>query len=118
MVERAGRERLIELLLAGTPERVLDALVSASPDDAADLRQARETLGDLALSALAAPSSALRERILASRARPVRPSRPAIVVLDMIQDYLTPGGPLEVPRAREIVGALKRRLVEARAKGI
>jgi nicotinamidase-related amidase len=38
------------------------------------------------------------------------------VVLDMIQDYLSPGGPLEVPRARDVVPALKKRLAEARAR--
>ena len=41
-----------------------------------------------------------------------------LVVLDMINDYLTPGGPLEVPRARDVVPAVKRRIDEARAAAI
>src|SRR5262249_26254879 len=66
----------------------------------------------------AKPPASLRERILAKKPRPVRPRRPAVVVLDMIQDYLTPGGPLEVPRARAIVPALKARLEAARREQI
>ena len=41
-----------------------------------------------------------------------------MVVLDMIQDHLTPGKPMEVPRARLIVPAMQRRIEEARAKSI
>jgi nicotinamidase-related amidase len=118
MIERFGKERLLELLLAGCPERILGAMVAVSPEDAADLREARETCADLALSCEPAlPSPALRERILAARPRVRSPRRPAVVVLDMIQDYLTPGGPLEVPRARDIVPAIQRRLGDARSKG-
>jgi nicotinamidase-related amidase len=40
------------------------------------------------------------------------------VVLDMIVDHLTPGRPLEVPRARDIVPALQGRLTQARSEGI
>lgn len=117
MIERLGGERLLEMLLVGTPDRVVDALVAASPQDAevaADLR------GSLALLASAAPPieppASLRARILGQGARPRRPKRPAIVVVDMLNDHLAPGGPLEVPRARDIVPALKRRIEEARSR--
>jgi nicotinamidase-related amidase len=119
MVDRLGRERLLELLLAGTPDRALDALVVASPEDSAELRALRD---DLYLVAHAAPCvrppARLRARLVASRPRPRRPRRPVLVVLDMINDYLTPGGPLEVPRARAVVPALKRRIDEARDEGV
>ncbi len=119
MVERIGKENLLALLLAGTPDRVLDAYVAVSLPDRSDLAELRETLAKYALAAEpASPSPALRERLLARRPAPLRPRRPALVVLDMIRDYLTPGGPLEVPRAREIVPALARRLDEARAASI
>src|SRR5512145_1623450 len=103
MVDRLGRERLLELLLAGTPDRVLSGLVAASPEDTAELASLREELSRLSHAAPpTSPPARLRERILAS-ARPRRPRRPVLVVLDMINDYLTPGGPLEVPRARDVV---------------
>lgn len=41
----------------------------------------------------------------------------ALLVVDMLNDFVLPGAPLEVPRAREIVPALKRRLEEARGQG-
>ena len=67
------------------------------------------------------PSAALRQRILATlTARKVetRHGGAALVVLDMINEHLTPGMPLEVPRAREIVPALQERLSRARAGGV
>jgi nicotinamidase-related amidase len=119
MLDRLGRERLLELLLAGTPERVLSALVAASAEDAADLHALREELSFMAFAAPpVAPPPRLRARLLGSRPRPRRPSRPVLVVLDMINDYLTPGGPLEVPRARAVVPAVKRRIDDARAHHI
>lgn len=119
MNERVGRERLLEMVLAGTPDRVLRAVVAASPEDAADLDQILETLGSLGASVSpAAPSASLRARILGAKAKPRRPVRPVLLVCDMIQDHLTPGKPLEVPRARDIVPALKQRLSEARARHV
>jgi nicotinamidase-related amidase len=120
MFERIGKERLLEMLLAGTPDRMIDALVAASPDDQVELAALRE---GLVLEAMAAtptvkPRASVRDRLLATRPRPRRPVRPALVVLDMIQDHLTPGRPLEVPRARDIVPALRQRLDEARAASI
>jgi nicotinamidase-related amidase len=119
MVDRLGRERLLELLLAGTPHRALEALVAASPQDIADLRSLREDIHLVAHAAPhVAPPARVRARLLASRPRPRRPSRPVLVVLDMINDYLTPGMPLEVPRARDVVPAVKRRIDEARGAGV
>lgn len=119
MSDGTGTERLLEMLLAGTPERVLDGYLALSPGDAPALGALREGLVSLALSAPPVqPSAALRERLLGQRPRPRRPKRPVLLVLDMIQDYLDPGGPLEVPRAREIVPALRRRIEEARSAAV
>jgi nicotinamidase-related amidase len=119
MGERVGRERLLEMVLAGTPDRVLRALAAASPEDVRDLAEILETLGSFGASVEpVAPPPALRERILGMKLRPRRPTRPVLLVCDMIQDHLTPGRPLEVPRARDIVPALKQRLKEARANDV
>jgi len=118
MNERIGRERLAEMLLAGTPDPLLVALVAPSPEDAADLARLREELARLGLLAEPArPSASLRARVLAS-ARPRRPERPALLVIDMLVDHLMPGRPIEIPRARAIVPALRARLDEARARGV
>jgi nicotinamidase-related amidase len=118
MMDRIGREELLELVLARRPDRVIDAL-GAHPADAADLALLRGALADLA-SAVAPvePSSALRARLLSAPPRPRRPVRPVVVVLDMLNDHLEPGRPLEVPRARAIVPALAARLAEARRNAI
>jgi len=119
MIERLGREELLRRLLAGTPDRTLDVVVTPFPDDVSDLSRLREELVDLASEAApVTPSTGLRERLLAARPRPRRPQRPVVVVLDMINDHLTAGRPLEVPRARRIVPALQQRLADARAQGI
>jgi nicotinamidase/pyrazinamidase len=119
MIERIGRDSLLWRLLAGTPDRTLDAVASPVPEDVADLTELRRELVELASSAPpVTPSPALRERLLAARPRPRRPARPVVVVLDMINDHLTPGRPLEVSRARAIVPALQLRLAEARSRGI
>lgn len=121
-MDRIGRDQLLAMLLARTPDHVVDATVAPVPEDASDLAALREDLADLALAALppspAAPPARLRARLLASRPRPRRPQRPVILVLDMINDHLTPGKPLEVPRARAIVPALKARLSAARTAGV
>jgi len=119
MMDRLGRERLLELQLAGTPDRVLASLTAASPEDMADLVTLREELAALALDAPAVePPKRLRERLLATRPRARRPRRPVLVVLDMINDYLTPGRPLEVPRARDVVPAVKERIAWAHEKNV
>ena len=119
MIEPMGREQLLALLLARAPDRSIDAFTALVPSDAADLAELRSSLADLALAAEpVAPPARLRERLLGARPRPRRPRRPVVVVLDMINDHLTPGGPVEVPRARDIVPALQQRLVAARAGGV
>lgn len=119
-MERFGKERLLEMILAGTPARLIDTLVSLNPEDAADLAEIRTSIANLAQSASSAkPSDALRDRLLKkTKPRPRRPEHPVMLVLDMIQDHLTPGKPLEVPRARSVVPAMQRRLAEARARSI
>ncbi|MDI1446559.1 isochorismatase family protein [Polyangium sp. 6x1] len=119
MVDRLGRERLLELQLAGTPDRALASLAAASPEDTADLAALREDLGLLAHAAPPVePPKRLRERLLATRPRARGPRRPVLVVLDMINDYLTPGRPLEVPRARDVVPAVKERITWAHEKNV
>ncbi len=118
-MQRLGRERLLEGLLAGAPDRSLDVLVTPSPEDCADLAALRADLVELAsVAPPVVPSARLRERLLAERPRPLRPRRPVMVVLDMIVDHLTPGRAMEVPRARDIVPALQQRLAAARSEGV
>lgn len=119
MIERIGEEQLLSLLLARAPDRALDAIVTPSPDDTADLVGLREGLARLAMEVdPVAPPPRLLERILAKKPKPLRPVRPVLLVLDMIVDHLAEGKALEVPRARAIVPAMKRRLDEARATSI
>jgi nicotinamidase-related amidase len=119
MIERLGREELLGRLLAGAPDAALDALATPSPEDTADLASLRRDLVELAsLAPPVLPSPRLRQRLLAARPRPIRPTRPVLLVLDMIVDHLTPGCAMEVPRARDIVPALRRRLDEARSQGV
>jgi nicotinamidase/pyrazinamidase len=41
----------------------------------------------------------------------------ALIVVDMLNDYVLPGAPLEVPNTRKIVPALRRRIGRARRSG-
>ena len=41
----------------------------------------------------------------------------ALVIVDMLNDFVRPGAPLEVPEARKIVPALRRRIARARREG-
>jgi nicotinamidase/pyrazinamidase len=119
-MDRFGKEQLLEMILHGTSPRIIDTVVEISPADAADLVELRSGLADLALAGVTPvrPPPALRERLLATRPRVRRPEHPVMIVLDMIQDHLTPGKPMEVPRARAIVPAMQKRLADARAKQI
>lgn len=45
-------------------------------------------------------------------------AKEAILVMDMLEDFLRPGAPLEVPKARKILPALKRRIAQARRRKI
>src|SRR5882672_4884429 len=114
MTSLLDRDRVIEMALAGTPERVIDVLLAGEPELAAEWVQVREALASLSAGLEPVPPDpALWDRISQTIDRTPAPRR-ALVVLDMIQDYLTPGSPLEVPRARGIVPALKERLERAR----
>src|SRR3954465_12718130 len=116
----SSEEQLADLaafVLAGRPERVEDGvLMMAPPEFRAAVRDAREVLATLGRAeAPSAPSASVRAKLLESLAR--RTARRALVVIDMINDHLKPGSLLEVPRAREVVPALKKRIDEARAGG-
>jgi nicotinamidase/pyrazinamidase len=111
---------LLELALAGRPAKVADLVLDAQPPEA---RAAYQVIVE-ALSALGvaetplAPNPAVRERILATLAKRGAVPKKALLVIDMLNDHLTPGRPLEVPRAREIVPAISRRLEDARKSGV
>jgi nicotinamidase-related amidase len=42
----------------------------------------------------------------------------ALLIVDMLNDFVKPGAPLEVPGARNIVPALRRELENARSSGV
>lgn len=116
-------EMLLALVLAGTPDRVIDAVVQPSDEDRVGLERHRTALAStaLALKPVAPPTVEARAhfaaRIAGSKSPRERLARRALVVLDMIGDYLTPGRPLHVPRAKAIVPALRERLDRAREAG-
>ena len=121
-----NEERIAELVaavLAGRPERLLEtALATEPPEVRAAFFQVAESIAALGLASdPVAPSPGLKARVLATvgarLAAKASSTRKAVVVLDMIKEHLTPGGPLEVPRARAIVPALQARLEQARAAG-
>ena len=127
MVRRVSEEReeqvaeLVAAALAGRPERLAGAVLAAEPPEVrAGFRMVTETIVAVGLAAEPEiPGPELRGRILATvQARRRAPARKAVLVLDMIKEHLTPGNPLEVPRARAIVPALKARLEAARAGGV
>ena len=44
-------------------------------------------------------------------------TRSALLVIDMLNDFVLEGAPLEVPSAREIISKIKRRISEERRRG-
>jgi len=44
--------------------------------------------------------------------------RQALLVIDMLNDFVLAGAPLEVPHTREILPAIQRRIADARKEGI
>lgn len=110
-------EKILEMLLAGTPAHVVETWTAMDPDARAEVDALRETLASMALSLdPVAPSASLRDRLRASiDAHPRSPRRAAVLVVDMLRDHLTEGSALEVPRARAIVPAMQARLAQARA---
>ena len=127
---------LLALIASGRPERLMDiALATIEGDEVraaakAELASLGTTLSTLALGEPAvAPSPDLRSRIVAtmaartaSAARSAKArgaaSRRAVLVIDMLNDHLTIGRALEVPRARDIVPALEARIEAARAERV
>src|SRR5271154_4659487 len=99
---------LMAVVTAGRSEPLVDiALREAGPEAQAAFRDVREAMASVALvEPPCTPSPQLRGRILRSLAMAVQPSRRAVLVVDMQNDHLLPGRPLEVPRASEIVPAL------------
>jgi nicotinamidase-related amidase len=110
---------LLGFVLAGRHERLADLANASLPEAArAVLPSIYDTLAALGLAAdPVAPSAALRARLLASLKKRAEKPRSVLVVVDMLKDHLTPGRPSEVPRAREIVPALAKRIADARKDG-
>jgi nicotinamidase-related amidase len=90
-------------------------------EDASTRQEAGKVADALASLAVALPEApqapALRDRILHTLTHRARP-RAALLVIDMLNDHLTPGSSMEVPRARDIVPALAERISLARTAGI
>jgi nicotinamidase-related amidase len=121
MTEEEETLALLELALAGRPDRVVDMVLEVQPPQVkAAYGAIVESLATLGRAEDAAsPGPALRSRLMQSlAARKTATSRRAVLVIDMLNDHLTPGGSLEVPRAREIVPALHARLDAARLAGV
>ncbi|MBI5515672.1 MAG: cysteine hydrolase [Deltaproteobacteria bacterium] len=118
MTSAPDDERLVDMLLAGTPDRVADLAAREARAELDGLREALAMVG-FALEPVR-PSEGLRGRLgaaLEGMPSPARPVTTALVVMDMLKDHLAPGSVLEVPRAREIVPAVKARIDRARAEG-
>jgi nicotinamidase/pyrazinamidase len=111
---------LLALVVSGRADPLVDVALSDAPNPVKnEFRAIREAFATVGLEANPiAPSSALRARILGSIDARALPARKAMLVIDMLNDHLTPGLPLEVPRARGIVPALSARLDAARAEGV
>jgi nicotinamidase-related amidase len=111
---------LLAFALSGRHERLTDLALSSVPAEArATLPALHDAVAALAFAAEPQlPSAALRARLMATLAKRREPARAALVVVDMLKDHLTPGRPSEVPRAREIVPALRKRIDDARKAGV
>ena len=44
-------------------------------------------------------------------------SKDALVIIDMLNDFVLPGAPLEVPKTREAIPAIKKEIAKAKAIG-
>ena len=120
----AMEEALSELLaavLSPRAERMTNAILETLPPEVrGELRAMQEALAAVAVYAVdpVEPSPAVRARLLqtvASNAAKRRAPKRALVVVDMLNDHLTPGRPFEIPRARAVVPAIAKRIDEARA---
>jgi len=121
MTDENALADLLAFVLAGRPERLTAAAVAQMPH-AQRVGVGAVTEGIAVLASAAEPvepSAGLREKILSTtRARLARQPRRALLVCDMLVDHLTPGRPLEVPRARDIVPAVAKRIEDARSAGV
>jgi nicotinamidase-related amidase len=112
---------LLAFVLAGRPERLTAmAVEQMPPEQRPAVGIVTDAIASLAVAQQPEPPPArVRERILATlRERQARQPRRALLVVDMINDHLTPGRALEVSRAREIVSSVARRLDDARTHGV
>ncbi|HEY1959771.1 MAG TPA: isochorismatase family cysteine hydrolase [Polyangiaceae bacterium] len=107
---------LLEAALARRTDRVAQAALRLMPAEVrAEVVALQEDLAKLALAEPAAAADpSVRARLLATVRS--KQTRRALVIVDMINDHLTPGRILEVPRARDIVPALAARIARARAE--
>lgn len=119
MARTVDDDPLIEKLLAGMPVRVLDGFTGNDPGVKAAIDADLEALASLGLALTpVAPPPSLRDRIAkAIEATPSSSRRAALLIVDMLRDHLEPGSVLEVPRARDIVPAVKQRIAQARREG-
>lgn len=115
MLSEEDAANLLALVLAQRPERLQGFAIATQPEEvrmaAAELTTVIATLALVEPAAVA--STELRARVLRSLAAS-KTRREALVIVDMINDHLTPGSVLEVARAREIVPALATRIEAAR----
>lgn len=113
---------LASQLFSGRPDRLVDVAVAqlvAADDAHRELAKIRETIAALALVDRAKkPSSALANRVKKSVAKRKHVPKKALLVIDMLNDHLIPGRPLEVPRARDVVPTLQKRIAAARKDGV
>src|SRR5580692_2618517 len=109
-------DSLLELALSGRADRHVDVALAGAPAAIhAEYKAIREALAAVALGvAPVQPPPGLKARLARSLEAQGTAPRRAIVVVDMQNDHLQPGGPVEVPRARDIVPALVARLDAAR----
>jgi nicotinamidase-related amidase len=121
MTDENALADLLAFVLAGRPERLMQvAVAQMPPEQRPAVGAVTDTIAALAAAAEPVePGVGLRQRVLAAAEKQLR-TRPrrALLVCDMIVDHLTPGRPLEVPRARDIVPAVAKRIEDARAQGI
>lgn len=132
MTEDDLRAELLALIASGRPERLMDLALATFPGASepqvqaaarAELLSLTRALSSLALAEPEVlPSDKLRARIVATMEARAgigkRPTKRALLVIDMLNDHLGEGRALEVPRAREIVPALQAHLDHARRDGI
>jgi nicotinamidase/pyrazinamidase len=119
MIDDPTLQSITDRILAATPDRAIDAMLAGHAPLLKEVDATREALASLGLALTpVAPSAGLRSRLAAALdALPVFTPKSAVVVIDMLNDHLTPGCPLEVSRARAIVPAMQQRLAAARAAG-